>query len=64
MCTERVKQLANNVLARKHIGINDAMQYVLGEYTPQNANLYNDVWDEVQNILYPHGTGEDKAYTE
>lgn len=62
MATERIKQLANNVLARKHLGINDAMEAVLGEYTKENANVYNDVFEEVQNILHPHGQGEDAVH--
>ncbi|UYE98460.1 hypothetical protein XbC2_31 [Xanthomonas phage XbC2] len=62
MATERIKQLANNVLARKHLGINEAMESVLGEYTKENANVYNDVFDEVQNILHPHGQGEDAVH--
>jgi len=53
MATERIKQLANNVLARKHLGINEAMESVLGEYTKENANVYNDVFEEVENILHP-----------
>jgi hypothetical protein len=64
MATERIKQLAGNVLARKHLGINDAMVLVLGEYTQENANTYNDVWNEVQEQLYPHGQGEDAVYCE
>lgn len=64
MASERIKQLANNVLARKHFGINDAMESVLGEYTQENANTYNDVWNEVQEQLHPHGTGEDAVYCE
>lgn len=59
MSTKRVQELANNVIARKRYGLDEAMSSVLGEYTQANVNLYNDVWDEVQNILYPHGTGED-----
>ncbi len=62
MATERIKQLANNVLARKHLGINEAMEAVLGEYTKENANVYNDVFEEVQNILHPHGQGEDAVH--
>ena len=61
MATERVQQLANNVLARKRYGLNEAMVSVLGEYTQAKADLYNDVWNEVQDILYPHGQGEDAA---
>ena len=62
MATERIKQLANNVLARKHLGINEAMESVLGEYTKENANVYNDVFEEVENILHPHGQGEDAVH--
>lgn len=62
MATERIKQLANNVLARKHLGINEAMELVIGEYTKENANVYNDVFEEVQNILHPHGQGEDAVH--
>jgi len=62
MATERIKQLANNVLARKHLGINEAMEVVIGEYTKENANVYNDVFEEVQNILHPHGQGEDAVH--
>ncbi len=62
MATERIKQLANNVLARKHLGINEAMEAVLGEYTKENANVYNDVFEEVENILHPHGQGEDAVH--
>ncbi len=62
MATERIKQLANNVLARKHLGINEAMEAVIGEYTKENANVYNDVFEEVQNILHPHGQGEDAVH--
>lgn len=58
MYTEHVKKLANNVLAKKHLGIDEAMLSVLGEYTQANANLYNDVFDEVQNIMYPGETCE------
>lgn len=54
-----INALANKVLARKHLGIDDAMQRVLGEYTEKNANLYSSVLDEIENILYPHGSGED-----
>lgn len=60
----RVEQLANNVIARKRFGIDEAMTSVLGEFTKENANLYNDVWDEVQRILYPHGSGEDATHCE
>jgi len=62
MATERIKQLANNVLARKHLGINEAMEVVIGTYTKENANVYNDVFEEVQNILHPHGQGEDAVH--
>lgn len=62
MATERIKQLANNVLARKHLGINEAMEAVLGEYTKENANVYNDVFEEVENILHPHGQGDDAVH--
>ncbi len=62
MANERIQQLANNVLARKHLGINEAMESVLGEYTQENANTYNDVWSEVQDQLYPHGQGEDAVH--
>lgn len=64
MANERINQLANNVLARKHLGIDDAMVSVLGEYSKENANLYNDVFDKVQDLLYPHGTSEEAVYCE
>lgn len=64
MYKNHVNKLANNVIAKKHLGIDEAMTYVLGEFTKSNANLYNDVWDEVQNILYPHGSGEDSNVCE
>lgn len=62
MATERIQQLANNVMARKHLGIDVAMEVVIGPYSQANASVYSDVFDEVQNIMYPHGQGEDASH--
>jgi hypothetical protein len=62
MATERIQQLANNVLAKKHLGIDEAMSRVIGEYSKENASVYQDVFDEVQNQLFPHGQGADAVH--
>lgn len=60
-----ITAIANRVIdLSRRSSINDAMTDVLGEYTDANANLYQSVFDEVQNILHPHGTGEDAVYCE
>lgn len=60
-----IRALAEQVIARgQRIGIDEAIQVVLGEYNDRTANLYQEVFDEVQNIQYPHGSGEDASYCE
>lgn len=60
-----ITKLANLVIdISRRSSVNDALEHVLGKHTDKNANLYQSVFDEVQNILHPHGTGEDATYCE
>lgn len=57
-------ELANRVLAMKHLGISEAMVIVIGEFNDSTANLHQAVFEEIENIMYPHGYGEDAVYCE
>jgi hypothetical protein len=60
---KNITKLAYTVIdISRRSSINDALEHVLGEHTEKNANTYQAVFDEVQNILHPHGTGEDSIH--
>ncbi|EBS4516643.1 hypothetical protein DQT32_04440 [Salmonella enterica subsp. enterica serovar Braenderup] len=64
MTKEDVRTLANKVLSYKHLGTDDAMERVLGKYNDSKLALFSAVYDEIQNIRYPHGRGEDATNCE
>lgn len=59
-----VRLLANQVLNKRYLGIEEAMERIIGKYTEQNADVHAAVFNEIQDILNPHGTGEDEVYCE
>lgn len=64
MTREERIQAAHKVLSYKHLEMMEAMERVLGKYSESNADEFSAVYDEVENILYPHGCGEDAVYCE
>lgn len=64
MTREERIQAAHAVLSYKHLEMMEAMERVLGKYSESNADEFSAVYDEVENILYPHGRGEDAVYCE
>lgn len=64
MTKEEITRAAYTVLAYKHLGRVEAMERVLGKFSESNAHEFNAVHEEIENILHPHGTGEDAAYCE
>ena len=64
MTRKEAKELANKVLSYKHLGTDEAMERVLGKYNDSKLAEYSAVYDEIQNIRYPHGRGEDATNCE
>ncbi len=64
MTKDEITKAANKVLSYKHLDRVEALERVLGKYCERNAHEFNAVHEEVENILHPHGTGEDATYTE
>lgn len=59
-----IRILANQVLNKRYLGIEEAMERIIGPYCEQNADVHAAVFNEVQDILNPHGQGEDATYYE
>ena len=64
MTKKEIRELANKVLSHKHLGTDDAMERVLGKYDDSKLAVFSAVYDEIQNIRYPHGCGEDATNCE
>ncbi|QXO11733.1 hypothetical protein pEaSNUABM44_00037 [Erwinia phage pEa_SNUABM_44] len=64
MTRQEIIKAANKVLSYNHLEMMEAMERVLGTFGEDNKDEFSAVYDEVQNILYPHGTGEDAVYCE
>lgn len=59
-----VSELAARALSYKHLGTCEAIERVAGKFSEENKDLHSAIYDEMENILYPHGTGEDSNYCE
>ncbi|SOK58838.1 hypothetical protein [Yersinia phage fHe-Yen9-03] len=64
MTREERIEAAHKVLSYKHLEMMEAMERVLGTFGEENKDKFAAVYDEVENILYPHGAGEDAVYCE
>ncbi|WNA15710.1 hypothetical protein XaC1_67 [Xanthomonas phage XaC1] len=64
MTNTDVTLLASKALSYLHLGTCEAIERVVGKFTEENKDLHSAVFDELEEIMYPHGKGEDAAYYE
>lgn len=64
MSIETVKVLAARALSYKHLGTCEAIERVAGKFSEQTKDLHSAIYDEIENMLYPHGKGEDQVLCE
>lgn len=64
MTQHEITVLAERALTYKHLGTSEAIERVAGKFSTATKDLHSAIYDAMENILFPHGTGEDATYCE